>query len=156
MIWRLLACEGIQRDHKMKRPIIVGALLASLTTFSANAQTTVSRNGPTFEQVDDARLRTLATTVVQSRPDYGSLSEADRRYHLDGFVRSRQICLEEFGSIPGLSPEKRSSICECYVTYTAVKLTNGELHAMLDKDIGAMTPSVRSKYATAAKNCLSN
>jgi hypothetical protein len=139
--------------------VCVGALLASLTTFNADEQTTVpccSRSGPTFEQVDDARLRALATTVVQSRSDFGSLSEVDRRYHLDGFVRSRQICLEEFSRGPESSPlrERSESICECYAAYTAVNLTNGELHAMLDgKDISDITPSIRSKYATAGKTC---
>ena len=58
----------------MKRLIIVGVLLASLTTCNADAQTAVSRSGPTFEQINDARLRALATSVVQSRPDYGSLT----------------------------------------------------------------------------------
>ena len=89
----------------MKRLIIVGVLLASLTTCNADAQTAVSRSGPTFEQINDARLRALATSVVQSRPDYGSLTEADRRYHLDGFVRNRQICLEEVSAFPGVPPK---------------------------------------------------
>ena len=141
----------------MKRLIIVGVLLASLTTCNADAQTAVSRSGPTFEQINDARLRALATSVVQSRPDYGSLTEADRRYHLERIVRNRQICLEEVSAFPGVPPEKRSSICECYVTYTNVRLTNGELHTMMDgRDFNAITPSIQSKYAAAAKTCFSN
>ena len=89
----------------MKRLIIVGVLLASLTTCNADAQTAVSRSGPTFEQINDARLRALATSVVQSRPDYGSLTEADRRYHLDGSLETGKFVSKKSAPFRGCRPK---------------------------------------------------